>query len=318
MRDEGGLKPVSWHDIVPALGRRLAAVPPEAVRFLLSAHASHEELFLVGRLAAGVAGTGGPEAVTVAWRVTHKPQPEHTTFKIPTVDAPNVNGARAFGFVPGEVGAPQEHADVTELRAAIEAGRVGALYVFAPGQAGTLGEIDWIVQARAAGRLPLLVVHGVQKDALAEAADFVLPGSAWAEKDACYTNEQGLLQATTRALPPPGEAIEDWRILVNLGRTLGLPFDYASDTQVRADIAAVHGDARGLAGIAGLAFPGTVSGQTWLQASNPSERWKWDLMYQDLPPLKGTVDPVALPKAPQAIALREVRELKETTPRDMT
>jgi len=24
-----------------------------------------------------------------------------------------------------------------------------------------------------------------------------------------------------------------------------------------------------------------------LQASNPSERWKWDFMYQDLPPVKG-------------------------------
>ena len=25
---------------------------------------------------------------------------------------------------------------------------------------------------------------------------------------------------------------------------------------------------------------------TWLQASNPSERWKWDFMFQDLPPVK--------------------------------
>jgi hypothetical protein len=24
-----------------------------------------------------------------------------------------------------------------------------------------------------------------------------------------------------------------------------------------------------------------------MQASNPSERWKWDFMYQDLPPVKG-------------------------------
>ena len=27
--------------------------------------------------------------------------------------------------------------------------------------------------------------------------------------------------------------------------------------------------------------------RSWLQASNPSERWKWDFMYQDLPPVKG-------------------------------
>jgi hypothetical protein len=27
--------------------------------------------------------------------------------------------------------------------------------------------------------------------------------------------------------------------------------------------------------------------QHWLQASNPMERWKWNVMFQDLPPVKG-------------------------------
>ena len=30
-----------------------------------------------------------------------------------------------------------------------------------------------------------------------------------------------------------------------------------------------------------------MSAKHWLQASNPSERWKWDFMFQDLPPVKG-------------------------------
>ena len=30
-----------------------------------------------------------------------------------------------------------------------------------------------------------------------------------------------------------------------------------------------------------------TSARNWLQASNPSERWKWDFMFQDLPPVKG-------------------------------
>jgi hypothetical protein len=30
-----------------------------------------------------------------------------------------------------------------------------------------------------------------------------------------------------------------------------------------------------------------VPARNWLQASNPSERWKWDFLYQDLPPVKG-------------------------------
>ena len=46
--------------------------------------------------------------------------------------------------------------------------------------------------------------------------------------------------------------------------------------------------------------------RTWLQASNPSERWKWDFMYQDLPPVKGNVDPSSVP----AIGLIPLREVK--------
>jgi hypothetical protein len=40
-----------------------------------------------------------------------------------------------------------------------------------------------------------------------------------------------------------------------------------------------------------------VAARHWLQASNPSERWKWDLMFQDLPPVKfaGTPAPTSMP-----------------------
>jgi hypothetical protein len=34
-----------------------------------------------------------------------------------------------------------------------------------------------------------------------------------------------------------------------------------------------------------------VTAKTWLQASNPSERWKWDFMFQDLPPVKFDGEP---------------------------
>jgi hypothetical protein len=67
------------------------------------------------------------------------------------------------------------------------------------------------------------------------------------------------------------------------------------------------GAAKGVEGIAALAYAEPVSSKTWLQQSNPSERWKWDFMYQDLPPVKGTVDPSSLPPTPMAIPLREVK-----------
>jgi hypothetical protein len=274
------------------------------VRFLLSAHASHEELFLFRRLTEELLGPEGPRAISVSWRYQPKSQPARTQFPVPPVDAPNVNGARIFGLLPGSVGDAAGKADTSFLRKAVAAGSVSALYIFDPGPDGSLGPVDWIIDARAHGALQLLVVQGVLHTDLARAADFVLPGASYVEKEASYTNGKGRLQGTAQALPLPGEALEDWQILVNLGRALGVPFDYMSANEVRAAIAAQY---PGLEAIATLNFNRPVPARHWLQASNPSERWKWDVMFQDLPPVKGEVDPTALPLPPGAIQLKEVK-----------
>jgi NADH-quinone oxidoreductase subunit G len=311
VRTESGLaEPASWHDLYSKLTDRLAAAGqanPDGVRFLISAHASHEELFLFGRLAEELIGDRGA-AITVTWRHQPKSQPAHTKFTVPAVDAPNVNGARMQGLMPGAVGDDVGTADVSALRQAVEAGRVAALYIFDPGPDGSLGDVRWIIEARTRGLLPLLVVHGVLLTDLARAADFVLPGASYVEKEASYTNDRGRLQSATRVLPPPGDAMEDWKILLNLAVTLGLSWDYPSAAHIRADIATRHGDQPGYADITRLAFARVVTARHWLQASNPSERWKWDFMFQDLPPVKGTVDPQAVPLIPPgAIQLKVVK-----------
>jgi NADH-quinone oxidoreductase subunit G len=306
----GSHEPVSWHDMIAKLSDRLAAAGgsnPEAVRFLLSAHASHEELFLFKRLTEELLGEAGPQAITVSWRYREKQQPEATKFKVPAVDAPNVRGARIFGLAEGAPDGEVTAANVTALREAIDANRVTALYVFDPGPEGSLGDTKWIAEARTRGTLPLLIVQGVLMTDLARAADFVLPGASYVEKEASYTNGGGHLQGTARAIPLPGEALEDWQILVNLGRALGVPFDYASAAQVRADIAARLSTVEALRDLPALAFNRPIEGRHWLEASNPSERWKWDFLFQDLPPIKGSVDPTALPLPPGAIALKEVK-----------
>jgi NADH-quinone oxidoreductase subunit G len=303
MRGGDGLQtPAAWHDLLAKLVERMAAVGrqnPDGVRFLLSAHASHEEMFLFRRLAEELVGGG---AVSVTWRVTPKAQPDETKFVVPSVDAPNVNGARRLGFVPAHLDDASAGPDLGPLRSAIQAGQVSALYVFDPGPAGSLGDVGWILEARAAAKLPLLIVQGVVMTDLARAADFVLPGASFVEKEASYTNDQGRLQGTARAIPSPGEASEDWQILVNLSKALGVGFDYTSPAHIRADIA--ERIAVGFEGITALAFARPVTARHWLQASNPSERWKWDFMFQDLPPVKGTVDATALPGL---IPLREVK-----------
>jgi NADH-quinone oxidoreductase subunit G len=302
-------QPLPWRELESRVSDRLAAAgiaTPEGVRFLLSAHASHEELFLFQRLAEELLGPTN-KAITVSWRYRPKAQPDQTRFKVPAVDAPNVSGARMLGLSAGNVGDETLKPDVSALRAAVEAGRVSALYVFDPGPDGSLGDTAWIVDARRRGVLPLLIVQGVLLTDLARTADFVLPGASYVEKEASYTNEQGRLQGTARVIPVPGDAREDWQIVVNLGLALGVPFGYTSSAQVRADIAARFGRVTGFAGLAAMSFGRPVPAQHWLQASNPSERWKWDFMFQDLPPVKGALDPTALPLPPGAIVLKEVK-----------
>ena len=312
VRDASGAQqPVSWQDAMTLLRgqTRTSGLTPTItpISFLLSAHASHEEMFLVRRLAEELAGDGGPRDISVSWRYRPKVQPEGTTFKVPAVDAPNVNGARMLGLVSGAVADEVREADVSSLRAAVAGGRVAALYVLDPGPAESIGDTTWIVEARAKGTLPLLIVQGVLMTDLARAADFVLPGASYVEKEASYTNEQGTLQGTAHAIAAPGDAMEDWQILVNLGIALGVPFAYASSAHVRADIAARFASVEGLRSLAAIRFGRPIEARNWLQESNPSERWKWDFMFQDLPPVKGDLDLTALPLPPGAIALKEVK-----------
>jgi NADH-quinone oxidoreductase subunit G len=281
------LEPAGWHDVEPRLRdavQAAASTDAASVRFLVSAHASTEELFVLKHVIEGLLGADGLNAASISWRRTEKRQPADTKFKVPPTDAPNVNGARDLGYRVGKGndGLP----DLAELRTAVESGRVKALYVIDPGPDGSIGDVSWVAEARRAGKLPLLVVQGVVMTDVAGAADFVLPGAAYVEKDAIYTNDQGHVQGAAGAIVPPGEAREDWQILANFGALFGLTLSYRTSGDVRRALAAAM-PGTPYAQAADVTFARAMPARSWLQASNPSERWKWDFMYQDLPPIKG-------------------------------
>jgi NADH-quinone oxidoreductase subunit G len=287
LRNGQALEKVSWHDVEPRLRDRIqeaGAADPASVRFLVSAHTDTESLFVLKQMVEGLLGADGMKSVSLTWTRNEKPQPPNTKFKVPATNAPNVNGARDLGFAVGQgnEGTP----DLSALRSAVAAGKVKALYVIDPGPNGSLGDTTWIVEARQNGTLPLLIVQGVLMNDLVAAADIVLPGTSWIEKDAIYTNDQGRVQGASRAIAPVGEASEDWQILANVARSLGLTLGYRSSDDVRRAIAAAL-PGTGYAQAAEIVFSRPVAARTWLQASNPSERWKWDFMFQDLAPVKG-------------------------------
>jgi NADH dehydrogenase/NADH:ubiquinone oxidoreductase subunit G len=296
VRRSGSLDAMPWPDALIAVKSAIdAAGGPGGVRFLASAHASLEELFAL-KLISGSSG-----GATISWRQREKPQPAAVKFKIPPVDAPNVRGARDLGFDVGEGTTPVA---ISSLQSAVDAGQVNVLYVFDPGPDGSIGETDWILAARKAGRIAALIVQGVIKTPLAEAADIVLPGAAWVEKDAAYTNMTGHVQAASRVITPPGDAGEDWQILMKLAPVFGVNVSYRSGAAVREAIAAALSHIPAYAALQTMAFARPVSARNWLQASNPSERWKWDVMFQDVPPVKFGEEFGPLPRA-DVIPLKE-------------
>jgi NADH-quinone oxidoreductase subunit G len=304
LRSEAGeLEPTDWTNALSKIAERVdSAGGASALRFLLSTHASLEELFVIGRIG-GALGLA-ENAVAVSWRVREKPQPPHAKFKIPAVDAPNVAGARDLGFPAGALASGEP--DLAAFRRDVDAGAAAVLYVFDPGPAGSMGNLSWVVEARRSGRVKHLIVQGVLMNDLARAADVVLPGASWVEKDASYVNEQGRLQAAARVLEPPVDAQEDWQVFVNLALALGAPLTYTTSGQVRNDLAANLAGNERYAGLKTLEFARPVPARHWLQASNPMERWKWDFMFQDLPPVKFAGTPRATSAQHLAIPLHKV------------
>ncbi|KUR77681.1 NADH-quinone oxidoreductase subunit NuoG [Novosphingobium sp. FSW06-99] len=110
-------------------------------------------------------------------------------------------------------------------------------------------EVDW---SQFAGSL---IVHiGHHGDKAAHAADVILPGAAFSEKDGTYVNTEGRVQYAEKAVFAPGEAREDWSILRALADAFGVSVGFDSFDELRAAmIAAVPA-----LGVEGLAHYGAL------------------------------------------------------------
>ena len=163
-----------------------------------------------------------------------------------------------------------------------------ALYVIDPGPAGSIGDLQWVIDAHAAGTLPLLIVQAVVMTPLAAAADIVLPGAAWVEKEATYTNDRGLMQAAARVMAPPGDAHEDWRVIADVATAAGITTSYKDAAAVRAAIAEAMGGDAAFAGIAVADVPEAAGGAGLAQRVEPLRALEVGSHVPGPPPVKGT------------------------------
>ncbi|HUK00326.1 MAG TPA: NADH-quinone oxidoreductase subunit NuoG [Stellaceae bacterium] len=133
-------------------------------------------------------------------------------------------GGLGLGFVPGPGGR-----DTAGILKGCETGEIEILYLLG------VDEIDasWFGKA-------FVIYQGHHGDAGARRADIVLPGAAYTEKDASYINTEGRVQLARRAVFPPGDAREDWKILRALSEVLGRKLPYDSLGQLRKRMIAVN------------------------------------------------------------------------------
>jgi formate dehydrogenase major subunit len=125
---------------------------------------------------------------------------------------------------------------VVEIMDAIHAGQIKAMYV--EGENPAMSDPDQTHAREALAKLEHLVVQDIFLTETAWHADVVLPASAQPEKPGTYTNSNRQVQIALPVIPPPGQARQDWELIVEIARRLGLDWPYTDVSQVFAEMAA--------------------------------------------------------------------------------
>ena len=119
---------------------------------------------------------------------------------------------------------------VVEVMHAIKHGVIKGMYV--EGENPAMSDPDANHAREALAALEHLVVQDIFLTETAYLADVILPASAFPEKTGSFTNTDRLVQMGRQAVPPPGDARQDLWIIQEIGRRLGLPWDYGDVSEV--------------------------------------------------------------------------------------
>jgi formate dehydrogenase major subunit len=129
---------------------------------------------------------------------------------------------------------PNPGLTVVEIMDAIHAGTIRAMYIM--GENPAMSDPDINHARKALSELDHLVVQDLFLTETAFFADVVLPASAWPEKNGTATNTNRQVQMGRKALELPGEALEDWTIIQDIARRMGLDWNYSHPRDVFAEM----------------------------------------------------------------------------------
>ena len=113
---------------------------------------------------------------------------------------------------------PQRGLTVVEIMHAALHDDIKAMFMM--GENPFLSDPNMNKVRKALQTLEFLCVQDIFLTETAEFADVVLPAATAAEKDGTYVNTNRMVQLGRKAIEPPGQAREDWRILVELANRM--------------------------------------------------------------------------------------------------
>jgi formate dehydrogenase major subunit len=132
---------------------------------------------------------------------------------------------------------PNRGLTVVEIMKAVHAGQIKGMYI--EGENPAMSDPDVQHAREALVQLEHLVVQDIFLTETAWHADVVLPASAFPEKDGTFTNTDRRVQMGRQALPLPGETRQDWWIIQEIARRIGLDWNYSHPRDVFAEMAQV-------------------------------------------------------------------------------
>jgi len=125
---------------------------------------------------------------------------------------------------------PEKGLTVVEIMHAASEGRIKGMYIM--GENPAMSDPDTRHAREAMAGLEHLVVQDLFLTETAYLADVVLPASAWPEKAGTVTNSNRQVQMGRPALSMPGDARQDWWIIQEIARRIGLDWDYPGPREV--------------------------------------------------------------------------------------
>lgn len=158
--------------------------------------------------------------------------------------ATDAKWAKTYGEYWGTPLSMEPGLTVVEIMQAILADDIRGLYVM--GENPAMSDPDANKTRRALARLDHLVVQDIFLTETAHLADVVLPASAHAEKAGTFTNSNRQVQMGRPAVRPPGDARQDWWIIQEIARRMGLDWSYSGPEDIYAEMRGIMASIKGI------------------------------------------------------------------------